>query len=55
MQPLELVPDPGNMTILARFCQHCIGSLLNIINIADYLQSTKWFSSPVLERALNAL
>jgi len=32
--------------------KHCIHLLKNI---ADYLQSTKWFSYPVLEWALNAL
>ena len=34
---------------------HWLPTLYNFFNIADYLQSTKWFSSPVLERALNAL
>ncbi len=28
---LEFLLEPGSMTILARFCQHCTGSLLNIV------------------------
>ncbi len=31
MQQLEFLLEPGSMTILARFCQHCTGSLLNIV------------------------
>ncbi len=31
MQQLESLPEPGIMTTLARFCQHCTGSLLNIV------------------------
>ncbi len=33
MQQLEFLLEPGSMTILARFCQHCTGSLLNIVYI----------------------
>ncbi len=28
---LEFLLEPGSMTTLARFCQHCTGSLLNIV------------------------
>ncbi len=31
MQQLEFLLEPGSMTTLARFCQHCTGSLLNIV------------------------
>ncbi len=31
MQQLKSLLEPGSMTTLARFCQHCTGSLLNII------------------------
>ncbi len=30
MQQLESLLEPGSMTTLSRFCQHCTGSLLNI-------------------------
>jgi len=26
MQQLEFLPEPGSLTILAQFCQHCIES-----------------------------
>ncbi len=31
MQQLEFLLEPGSMTILVRLCQHCTGSLLNIV------------------------
>ncbi len=31
MQQLEFLLEPGSMSTLARFCQHCTGSLLNIV------------------------
>ncbi len=33
MQQLESLLEPDSMTTLARFCQHCTGSLLNIVYI----------------------
>jgi len=32
----RVLTKPGNMTILARFCQPCIGCLLNIVYIFKY-------------------
>ena len=31
MQQQEFLLEPGSMTMLARFCQHSTGSLLNIV------------------------
>ncbi len=31
MQQLEFLLEPGSMTTLAWLCQHCTGSLLNIV------------------------
>ncbi len=36
MQQLESLLEPGSMTTLARFCQHCTGSLLNLLNRIDF-------------------
>ncbi len=58
MQQLESLLEPGSMTTLARFCQHCTGSLLTLYrlkNLVNYLYSPEWFSSLVLERALISL
>jgi len=59
-QQLEFLLEPGSKTILARFGQHCTGSLLNIVSDQQYFKMytkhySKWFSSPVLERALSTL
>ncbi|KAI2647759.1 hypothetical protein H4Q32_026585 [Labeo rohita] len=31
MQQLEFLLEPKSMIILARFCLHCTGSLLNMV------------------------
>ncbi len=35
MQQLESLLEPGSMTTLARFCQHCTGSRLNLLNLLN--------------------
>ncbi len=41
MQQLEFLLEPGSMTTLARFCQHCTGSLLNLVYIKILLITYK--------------
>ncbi len=41
MQQLEFLLEPGNMTTLVRFCQHCTGSLLNIVDFKILLITYK--------------